>query len=756
VRPGDRDGQLGPVRGLGRQLVRGAKVLEAGRSVDQRLQQPELAQHVQPGRALGRFRERAAQVGDSALGGPAGGRRPGRAGEHLDAAGVAPARRQQQVRPDLLGRPAAQPQQPGGPLVRQRALRARHRPVDRVADQRVHEPDRLLVPQDLRPGEVGEGGRGGDLVEVGHLGDRGQVRPLAEHRDRTGDRGRLGRQPAQPGQHHAGDRPGAAGHHPVGVRGVRSDPVGLQRPQQLAEQQRVARGRRVAGGEEQLGGFAEPAADQLGGALPGQRAGPDHRGGRVEQDLGEQVVVLVPLAGTQCGEQQQRQPVQPAGQVDDEPQRGGVAPLQVVDGQHQRPLGGEPGGQPVEPVQHRERALGRLVQHVEHPAGAGRRPGQQPLPPLRVDQHRLEQLPDGAEPEGPFELAAPGTEHGQVLLGGQPAGLGQQPGLADARRPLDEQQLRGAGGEVGDRVPDDVQLVVAVDQVGRGRGGRRRRQRRRGRGDSRGQRRRLGQHLGLQRAQRRPGVDAELGREQRARSPERGERVRLPVRPVQREHEQPPPLLPQRLVRDQRLQLRHEQRGLAAVEPGGEQPLPGDGAQLGQPGDLGLGPRLAGILAQRRAAPEPERLGEQLGRPLRLTCGGGGRGVADQLLEQPGVDRVRRQPEGVAGAGAGDDPAARARRAVRLQPPAQVGHVRLDGAAGVAGKIDAPQAIRDALRGHDLAAGEDQHCEDSTLTATTEVDLGVAVAGVEPAEDPEPEPVPPCQPHLPRCPPARR
>jgi hypothetical protein len=174
VRPGDRDGKLGSRRRLGRQVVRGAQVLEAGRAVHPRLQQAERTQHVEPGRTLGRLREGAAQVRDRALGGPAGGRGPGRGAEHVDAAGVAPAGREQQVRADLLGRPAAQPQQARGPLVGQGALRARHRPVDGIPDQRVDEPDRVLVAQDLRPGQVREGGRGRGLVEAGHLGIDGR------------------------------------------------------------------------------------------------------------------------------------------------------------------------------------------------------------------------------------------------------------------------------------------------------------------------------------------------------------------------------------------------------------------------------------------------------------------------------------------------------------------------------------------------------------------------------------------------------
>jgi hypothetical protein len=69
-----------------------------------------------------------------------------------------------------------------------------------------------------------------------------------------------------------------------------------------------------------------------------------------------------------------------------------------------------------------------------------------------------------------------------------------------------------------------------------------------------------------------------------------------------------------------------------------------------------------------------------------------------------------------------------------------MGDVGLDGTARVGGQLVPPEAVGDALRRNDVASGEDQDGEDSPLTATAEVHLHVAVAGVEPAEDPDPKP----------------
>jgi hypothetical protein len=107
---------------------------------------------------------------------------------------------------------------------------------------------------------------------------------------------------------------------------------------------------------------------------------------------------------------------------------------------------------------------------------------------------------------------------------------------------------------------------------------------------------------------------------------------------VEREHEQAPALLAQRLLRGERLELGDEQGGPPALEPGRQEPFACDRAELGEPGDLGLGPRLAGILAEGGPVPEVEGFGEQLGGPPRI--GRCRRGIVDELLEAPSVDRA--------------------------------------------------------------------------------------------------------------------
>ena len=209
-------------------------------------------------------------------------------------------------------------------------------------------------------------------------------------------------------------------------------------------------------------------------------------------------------------------------------------------------------------------------------------------------------------------------------------------------RPLDQQQPRLAGGQVVERRADRAQLAVAVEQVVRRAGGGAgrwpapsgvaaaalgagRRASATGRAPAASSSRSAG-----------PGVDAELVGERRPGPAQRAQRVGLPVRPVEGEHEQPPPLLAQRLLGDHRLEVGHEQRGLAQLEPGGEQPFAGHRPQLGEPGDLRLGPRLVGLLGQRRPAPERERLGEQ--------SGGGARSVVVPGPVAAAARTARRRP----------------------------------------------------------------------------------------------------------------
>ena len=119
---------------------------------------------------------------------------------------------------------------------------------------------------------------------------------------------------------------------------------------------RVATRRRVAGGAEAgLGLGAEALADELGHGRLGQGTGPNRGRERLLDDLGQQLGVGAGLVGAESGETQDRQVLEPAQQIPDESQRGLIHPVEVVDGEDQRPLG-EVRDEPVEAVERREAA----------------------------------------------------------------------------------------------------------------------------------------------------------------------------------------------------------------------------------------------------------------------------------------------------------------------------------------------------------------------------------------------------------------
>ena len=100
-------------------------------------------------------------------------------------------------------------------------------------------------------------------------------------------------------------------------------------------------------------------------------AGPEHGDASLLGQPGDHCLVLCgPGPGLAHGKHQQhREPIQPAGQVRDEPQRRLIGPVQVIDRQQQRRLLRDTHGQPVQAVQHRERVL--FAPGTEGQCGAG-------------------------------------------------------------------------------------------------------------------------------------------------------------------------------------------------------------------------------------------------------------------------------------------------------------------------------------------------------------------------------------------------
>ena len=153
-----------------------------------------------------------------------------------------------------------------------------------------------------------------------------------------------------------------------------------------------------------------------------------------------------------------------------------------------------------------------------------------------------------------------------------------------------------------------------------------------------GQCRILREHGLFQLPQSRTGLDAELGDEHRASAAVHRERLGLPSRAVERQHQLAAQPFPQGLGLDQRRQLADHLAVPAARELGLEAVLPG-----GEPGFLQRaedrpGDARVGQVGQRLAAPQRERAAEDLGRGTRVTGRGRRPALGHEGLELVQVD----------------------------------------------------------------------------------------------------------------------
>ena len=98
------------------------------------------------------------------------------------------------------------------------------------------------------------------------------------------------------------------------------------------------------------------------------------------------------------------------------------------------------------------------------------------------------------------------------------------------------------------------------------------------------------------------------------------ERLGLAARPVEGEHQLAAETLAQRMVPDERLELRQHGGVAAERELRLEALLERGEPQLLEPRDRRLRERLVGEVGERCAAPEPERTTEQVGGALRIAA----------------------------------------------------------------------------------------------------------------------------------------
>ncbi len=121
-------------------------------------------------------------------------------------------------------------------------------------------------------------------------------------------------------------------------------------------------------------------------------------------------------------------------------------------------------------MQRGEGALGLAAglgagRRLEDGSGGGGGAGQRGLALLGVPQRELEELAHDAEGELPLELRPPAGEDERPAGGGLAAHLGEQAGLADPGRAVDQQHAAVAAERGGGRAFELGDLAVAFDQI---------------------------------------------------------------------------------------------------------------------------------------------------------------------------------------------------------------------------------------------------------------------------------------------------
>ena len=235
---------------------------------------------------------------------------------------------------------------------------------------------------------------------------------------------------------------------------------------ELAHEKGVALGRGEARVHEGLVGVvARLFAQQRLERGSAERRRPHEPGARVSEQLLEQLLLDLLGTGSARHGERHRQVLHAAGEVGEEGQRGRIGPVRVIDQHEQRGPVREAGAQPVEPVQHGERALVLLTVSTELEDGRAQRRGAvHELVGAGTVDARLEQLPHHAEGELALELGAACAQHAHAALACLALGRQQQLRLADPAGPLDDERRARARASGVEALEDLAQLAVAVEQ----------------------------------------------------------------------------------------------------------------------------------------------------------------------------------------------------------------------------------------------------------------------------------------------------
>src|SRR5215210_2676444 len=158
--------------------------------------------------------------------------------------------------------------------------------------------------------------------------------------------------------------------------------------------------------------------------------------------------------------------------------------------------------------------------------------------------------------------------------------------------------------------------------------------------------------------------------------------------------------------------------------------------ELLEPGDLALRKRLVGELGERRAAPQSQRLPQQLERALRGPLGERTAALLQQTLEALQVKLSSTDAHQIATA-TRDHDAVRAVPAVSLERPAQPRHVHLQALRSAGRRPLTPERLDQAVARDDLVRMQQQDCQQRPLLASRNYRRAPMVCDLERAEDAE-------------------
>ena len=398
-----------------------------------------------------------------------GRRLAGREAQDVDRPRLSLAVREHQVRRDVLGGHAAV-QDAGGRAMQRRPGGRRGPLVDRPAQEGMAEAQRRGRVEQIRVLQRGGAARRRRSVESGQESRGVHLRLAGQHRDRCRQRRAVGSEAGERRRDAVPDRSRADRPDPTDVELVPRRALGGERVQQLPQQERIAARLLHAGLDERIGAVARTADEHCarGGAEGTRLQDPDvaSRG-----QLCDQLGLRPGVAGAGSGDDDDREVLDPRGELDQEPDRERVGPVQVVDDERERLLATQVLHETLQGVDERRLAVGaeRAPDPLASEQHRGDQCGAAPEQPRLLGlgggvQPVLEQPQHDPEGEVALQDAAARPQDHHLLGAGELRRRGEQAGLAQARGRPDQRDVAAPVARAGDGRGQCAELRVAFEQ----------------------------------------------------------------------------------------------------------------------------------------------------------------------------------------------------------------------------------------------------------------------------------------------------